>query len=392
MLVLIVMIISLALLLALFSGFFPFVRTYGNVMQYSTAYYGAISALERWVLAVRHTGPGFDWESGRESTAAAVLATGKGSDSRIDNFYTYGNGSDTMVWKVHSSTDRIPSAWNGDVDPAFIARDNLDSRNYNMLNYSTTELIPLWTVGVVPSNKYYIPMSGFNLNVPDFSLVGTFRLNPFLFGKFGTGTFGWGWAKLCTSSCPGARVGEEWRDENQVVASWTIKGNYGDTEYTLLPFNAPNFNRGIIEERDTLIRKENIYQNSWTPKEIVFWKNRHPLNHDNNQGRFSLNIISKNEAQLNALGSFARILTNGNVKNSYLTFSLANYLWTQGGTLGRNLYPFLEYEFHTLGGVRISDRFFTIQGEGKVWKYHIKLQLKKPTLKQPALGSFTIIF
>ena len=47
MLVLIVMIISLALLLALFSGFIPFVRTYGNVMQYSTAYYGAISALER---------------------------------------------------------------------------------------------------------------------------------------------------------------------------------------------------------------------------------------------------------------------------------------------------------------------------------------------------------
>ena len=69
---------------------------------------------------------------------------------------------------------------------------------------------------------------------------------------------------------------------------------------------------------------------------------------------------------MNALETFAKILTNGNVKNSYLTFSLANYLWTQGGHLGRNLYPFLEYEFHTLNGVRISDRFFTIQGEGKV--------------------------
>lgn len=49
-----------------------------------------------------------------------------------------------------------------------------------MLNYSTTELIPLGTVGLVPSNNYYIPMSGFNLHVPNFSLVGTFRLNPFL--------------------------------------------------------------------------------------------------------------------------------------------------------------------------------------------------------------------
>ena len=50
MLVLIVMIISIALLLALFSGFFPFVQTYGNVVQYSTAYYGAISAIERGAL------------------------------------------------------------------------------------------------------------------------------------------------------------------------------------------------------------------------------------------------------------------------------------------------------------------------------------------------------
>ena len=63
MLILIVMIISVALLLALFSGFFPFVNTYGNVMQYTTAYYGAMSALERGALAIRYTGPGFDGES-----------------------------------------------------------------------------------------------------------------------------------------------------------------------------------------------------------------------------------------------------------------------------------------------------------------------------------------
>lgn len=67
MLVLIVMIISVALLLALFSGFLPFVSTYGNVMQYTTAYYGAVSAIERGVLAIRYAGPGFDGESGWKS-------------------------------------------------------------------------------------------------------------------------------------------------------------------------------------------------------------------------------------------------------------------------------------------------------------------------------------
>lgn len=67
MLVLIVMIISVALLLALFSGFLPFMHTYGNVMQYTTAYYGAVSAIERGVLAIRYAGPGFDGESGWKS-------------------------------------------------------------------------------------------------------------------------------------------------------------------------------------------------------------------------------------------------------------------------------------------------------------------------------------
>lgn len=67
MLVLIVMIISVALLLAVFSGFLPFVHTYGNVVQYTTAYYGALSAVERGALAVRYAGPGFDGESGWRS-------------------------------------------------------------------------------------------------------------------------------------------------------------------------------------------------------------------------------------------------------------------------------------------------------------------------------------
>lgn len=109
MLVLIVMIISIALLLALFSGFFPFVNTYGNVMQYTTAYYGAMSALERGALAIRYTGPGFDGESGRKAqNNGTPNSIGKTSDNRIENFYTYGNGNDSLLRSVQSSTDRIP--------------------------------------------------------------------------------------------------------------------------------------------------------------------------------------------------------------------------------------------------------------------------------------------
>lgn len=47
MTVLIVMFMGIALLLALYSSFLPFVQNYGNTIQYTIAYYGAISAIER---------------------------------------------------------------------------------------------------------------------------------------------------------------------------------------------------------------------------------------------------------------------------------------------------------------------------------------------------------
>jgi hypothetical protein len=68
MIVMVIMIIASALMLALFSSFLPFVRNYGNVAQYTTAYYGALSAVERGVLATNYAGPGFDGESGRKAS------------------------------------------------------------------------------------------------------------------------------------------------------------------------------------------------------------------------------------------------------------------------------------------------------------------------------------
>lgn len=55
------------------------------------------------------------------------------------------------------------------------------------------------------------------------------------------------------------------------------------------------------------------------------------------------------------------------------------------------VYPFLEYQIESTSA-KISDRFFTVQGEGKVGNYNIRLQIKKPVLDQAALGNFTIIF
>lgn len=185
MIVLIVMIISVALLLALFSGFLPFVNTYGNVMQYTSAYYGAMSALERGALAIRYAGPGFDGESGRKSEKGeASINIGNPSDIKVNNFYTYGNGKDSLLRSVKSSTDRIPQIGMGNVDPAFIEnKQGEKSKNYNTLNYATTELIPFGTVGNVAEGDYYTENTDFTSL--DFGEVeGSFRLNPFLFSQF----------------------------------------------------------------------------------------------------------------------------------------------------------------------------------------------------------------
>lgn len=383
MLVLIVMIISIALLLALFSGFFPFVQTYGNVVQYSTAYYGAISAIERGALAIRYTGPGFDGESWRKTTWTTLQNIWKDADKRIENFYTYGDGRDTLLWNVQSSTDRIPSTWNGNVDVSFIRANNLESKNFNMLNYTKTELIPLGTVGTIGADDYYTQTPWFRLNPasPQFSLKGTLRLNPLLFETFSKGNPANG--KLCENNCQ--NTDHDWRDDNWVAANWTMKGKYEDTEYTLLPKEATSFGEGwgIINDRDTLLRAKLINSNGGLS--LTFWGTSNPIKNDNSA---SLNIISNKEGELKNKGDFASILAAPETTNSNLSFSLVNYLWSQG----KNLYPFLEYEFHTTDGSRISDKFYTLQGEGKVGRYNVKLQVKKPTLEQPALGNFTIIF
>lgn len=80
------MIISVALLLALFSGFLPFFNTYWNVMQYTTAYYGALSAVERGALAVRYAGPGFDWALWRKTSKENFTNTGKNSGLKNREF------------------------------------------------------------------------------------------------------------------------------------------------------------------------------------------------------------------------------------------------------------------------------------------------------------------
>ena len=128
--------------------------------------------------------------------------------------------------------------------------------------------------------------------------------------------------------------------------------------------------------------------------QLTFWDKKNPFIWDNStpfKWAEEVNIISQNEADLRNQ-PYSDILNWTTGTN--LTLDLVNLLLSPK-TKAKDkwaIYPFLEYQIKSSNDKKIADRFFTIQGEGRVGDYAIRLQVKKPTLDQPALWNFTIIF
>lgn len=371
MTVLIVMFMGIALLLAVYSSFLPFVQNYGNTIQYTTAYYGAISAIERWVLAANLRGPGFDGESWWRRNGTQQSNTGNRADYKIQEFYNYGDPDKTsLLWKVNSSTAIIPSPGDGNVAVDFWTGDN-SSKNFNTLNYNIAEAIALGNVGDVRPQDYY-KASKTPYVTPNTSLTINLRLNPLMKERLGVRQTS-NTTKYLSDSL-----------EKLPLVNWTIKGQRGGKPFSIIPSESISAN-SINADRDTLVRwrrmKEGAVSLNFGSNQNIFQGNR---------PNGIINIISSEESDLKNMG-YSDILYRTTGTN--LTLDLVNLLlWPKGSMKGKGaIYPFLEYQVSVDGG-KIADRFFTIQWEGRVGRYSIKMQLKKPTLEQPALGNFTIIF
>lgn len=360
------MFMGIALLLAVYSSFLPFVANYGNTMQYTAAYYWALSALERGVLAASYAGPGFDGESGRK----IWTHTGNDSDKNPNNFYTYGNpDQSSLKWTVKSSTNQIPTPWNGNVEADFWGTNNSTSKDYNAMEYNRSEIIPLGVIEKIePANYYTGAQRTYTLQNHDEIKV-SLRLNPYLTGSaFAEGN--WDNRKLANSI-----------DKTPLV-NWTLKGytKGGDNveanePFSIIPYESRTLSK--IHKSDTLIRGAILKDGATT---LSFGDNDKVLGNPS-----VINTISAEEDKLK--DSYKNIFNK--TKNANLTLDLTNLLKSQGNMV----YPFLEYQIlSTKSDAKISDRFFTVQGEGKVGNYNIRLQIKKPVLDQAALGNFTIIF
>lgn len=371
MTVLIVMFMGIALLLAVYSSFLPFVQNYGNTIQYTTAYYGAISAIERWVLAANLRGPGFDGESWWKWNWSLQTNTGNRADYKIQEFYNYWDPDKTsLLWKVNSSTAIIPSPGDGNVAVDFWTGDN-SSKNFNTLNYNIAEAIALGNVGAVWAQDYY-KVSKTPYSTPNTSLTINLRLNPLMKERLGVKQTS-NTIKYLSDSL-----------EKLPLVNWTIKGQRSGRPFSIIPRESISAN-SINVDKDTLVRWGRMKDGK---VDLTFANNQSVFQGNRPDG--ILNIISSEESDLKNKG-YSEILNQTTGTN--LTLDLVNLLlWPKSSAKDKwAIYPFLEYQIQSNGG-KIADRFFTIQWEGRVGKYSIKMQLKKPTLEQPALGNFTIIF
>ena len=397
----IVIIISVAMLFAILSSFIPFSNAYWNIVQYSSAYYAAMSAVERWALAVRFSGPWFDWESWWKysNNLNWYYNTWHSSDNWLQKFVSYWDARrTTLYWNVKSKVNSIPMKWQGDVDPAFTKWVLYD---YNTLNYNSSILIPLWWVWYIPPGDYYSKSWEYKRDTNYSGFVWNFRLSPYLVEKMGGNS---DYAKLCTKHCPWSV--DYTYDENLAIVDWVIKWKYdkGSTEeeknieVSILPSESIDvwISYYVYYDRDSVIRKKYIWQSSnqtskWAS--VTFGNNKNPV-----WGQYidNLNIMSRASEDLKKIGygTFNDILTSPNFKSPYISFELVNNLWSEwswSSTWAHHLYPFLEYQFRT-DKWYFSDRYYTIKWEWKVWKYDVRLQVKKPTIKDSSLWNFTIIF
>ena len=423
-LVFVVIVLSVAMLLAMFSSFFPFSNQYWNIAQYTSAYYTAMSAVERWALAVKYAGhssgwiahwfDGESWWRYNQSTNSYSWAW-NGSDNWTWDFFSYWNSwATTMYWTVKSTTNRIPKLWEWDIEP-ILQEPWYHSQDYNMITYNKPELISLNWSSTVSASDYYGYSSSTNSKITNISWE--FRLNPYLYKKMIASTCPSikDCAYLCKNTkCPWEK--DQTRSENLPMIDWVLKWKYnsgGIVEFSIIPSESSTVSSTSYHvnfSKDSVIRKNNINQYTaksyigssqvngsfWDSKTtVIFWSSEQINNLNIKSKQLNdinwLNIISKSADSLKSIAwGFSWLLSDSKVLDPHLSFELINYLWNNHWSHPW-LYPFLEYYFSFNGAVWI-DRYYTIKWEWKVWKYNLTLQVKKPTMKESSLWNFTIIF
>ena len=391
--VLLLWVIWLTMALALYANFLPYFGLLRDIKDYNMAYYGANTAIERSLLVLRSREPWFQskwwWNSSQ--------SFGVSSDNYDSNFSYFNNKNYINRDIASRATDGIiPSTWMWNSDIYNLSGWVWD---YNILGYGQVQTIPIkvdTTSSAYAYNKENTIIEWFNGNAITIQLKLPSAIREELHNQWLSSAD----TLLCIDSdCDVDGDGVL----NDAIVWWTLQGTYDDWtryDFTILPRNlvgrlstSPEV---IVFSSDETIRESDINLMTDYDYTIDFGDKINPL--------YSTTLSSALRATQTTwhvlIGSdvlfsgvwlneddFSDIYTNPKIKDLNLKLTLNNKLISNS----RQIYPFLEYKI-IADGAKLSQPFFYVKWEAKVWEYTVKMNLVRPIDKQNVINSFTVIF
>lgn len=336
------------------------------------AYYGAVSAVERWELALRYRWPWFMW------SGWFIWTTGFGPIS--DYIPDIISGAQQWLWwSIDSRTTRIPNLDMGNTDPML---SDSTSKNYNQLWYINLETF-LLSYDDTSDVTFYYTWGDHTVFFSGEEITWVFRLPPKILSGF--------WWLPCALLCHGNEFGcssdgcdpDSDNLADDVALSWSMEWYYTGNGFKIFPTMAVFYFQSlpyVNPLKDNVMRESLInatgmlvhFTDSFTP--II---NGHDLDHHN---------VVAQDADIVSWINFQTIFTSPDFTGLRLSFGAANLF----RTFTWAIYPYLEYQFTFPQAV--ADRFYTIQGHGRVGEYDVEIVIKKPTVQGTVGGDFTVIF
>ena len=384
--VLVLCVVGVLLSLAMYANLLPFIWLLWDIKEYNMAYYGAQSSIERSLLVLRYQDPGFQWHWGYiESTFTWAI-----SDHAYFWIFTK---DDKLYWEINGRWSTVPLSWQGTIDLALLSGV---SNDYNTIHYWWYDRIPLWYDSTLSENAYnkdtnYVFLSwidNINLKV---------RVNPFvenIFNSWDISLF-----PLCDSNCDSDN---DWlSDDIALDRSW--KWSYNDDNWTwffhILPRYKTLNNNWLVTvlSGDESIR-ESVVNDMATDNDLSlsFWWDNNNFNpiadiwNLNREDNLSHLIITDND-ELSGM-SFNKLLSTNSIANfQEINLWLVNLLQSEN----LSVYPNIEYKISCDdcdNNLQLSQPYFTINGEGRVWNYDIKMKLYKWISDDSAISLFTVVF
>lgn len=387
--VLVLSIIGIASALSMYANLLPFIWTLGDIKQYNMAYYGAQWALERSLLVLRNQDAWFYGEWGRVANQNVWPV------SDADPFFwQFMNTNNELYWKIAWRGSQVPISWLGNVELWFFSDDSDD---FNTLRYNSFDAVNIGYDSTPSSLAYTNDVSYYSNTWVIVSAF--FRLNPIVYDNFSANGVWLG--DLCANGCD---IDGDFVDNDIAIdrwRKWAYEDGLSSWNFSIFPFHNTTYSSlGIwqVENGDQAIRESHL-SNISTELLRFWWPGSQftPIVPDFSSNSFWRVVVSDND-NLNTPSAYFEnmLLGTGPLRFPFqqLTLWLINVLESKAWPI----YPFVEYRI-TCNGCgtgdnqpQLSQPYFYITAQSKVWDYDVKMQLVQSSNDQSFISSFTVVF